>query len=192
MGEIVLVRHGETEWSAAGRHTSRTDLELTEAGRRSAQRLGAALRERSWAAVFCSPRRRARQTAELGELPVTGIDDDLAEWDYGRYEGITTAQIHQTDPGWSLWTDGAPDGESPEQIGARVDRLLARVRPLLDQGDVGLVGHGHCLRVVGARWLALPPSAGGKLGLDTATQSVLGFEHGNPVLERWNVPAAMA
>lgn len=187
MGEILLIRHGETEWSAAGRHTSDTDLDLTPDGERQAGELGARLAGRAFVAVLSSPRKRALRTAELAALPVSHVDDDLAEWGYGEYEGLTTAQIHGTRPGWTLWTDGCPGGESPEQVGTRLDRVLGRVRPLLDRGDVALVAHGHCLRVAGARWIGLPPGAGGLLRLDTATLSVLGFEHGRPVIRQWNV-----
>lgn len=190
MGDVVLVRHGETEWSARGRHTSVTDLELTPAGEEQARSLGAGLSGRTFAAVFCSPRRRARRTAELAGLAVTAVDDDLAEWDYGSYEGRTTAEILTDHPDWSLWTDGGPGGESPDQITVRVDRLLARVRPLLSTGDVALVGHGHCLRVVAARWIGLPAAGGALLKLDTATLSELGREHGRPVVEHWNLAPA--
>jgi broad specificity phosphatase PhoE len=189
MPEIVLVRHGQTEWSAAGRHTSRTDVALTPAGEAQARTVGARLAGRRFAAIWCSPRQRAGRTAELAGLAVTAIDDDLAEWDYGDFEGITTAQIRADRPDWSLWTDGAPGGESPEQVAVRVDRLLARVRPLLAGGDVALVSHGHLLRVLGARWVGLPAGAGGVLALDTATLSELGFEHDSPVIQRWNNPA---
>jgi broad specificity phosphatase PhoE len=188
MGEVVLVRHGETEWSKAHRHTSSTDLPLTPAGERQAQALAPALAGRRFAAVLSSPRQRARRTAELAGLPVTAIDHDLAEWQYGRYEGLTTAEIRSTRPDWLLWTDGCPDGESPAQVGARVDRVLARVRTLLTGGDVALVGHGHALRVVAARWLGLPPPDGRLLRLDTATLSTLGFEHEWEVVLRWNAP----
>jgi broad specificity phosphatase PhoE len=186
MGEIVLVRHGQTGWSAAGRHTSRTDLPLTPVGTGQAENVGRALAGRGFVAVLASPRQRALCTAELAGLTVTGVDEDLAEWDYGTYEGVTTAEIRQTAPGWDLWRDGCPGGESPQEIGARVDRLLVRVRPLLAGGDVALVGHGHCLRVVGARWAGLPVAAGGALALDTATLSTLGYEHERPVLRTWN------
>lgn len=185
-GEIVLVRHGQTEWSAAGRHTSTTDLDLTAAGRRQAAALGKALAARRFTAVFTSPRLRAQRTAHLAGLAVTGIDDDLAEWDYGRYEGLTTTQIREHRPEWSLWRDGCPGGESPEQVGQRLDRILARVAPLLPAGDVALVGHGHALRVAGARWVGLPAPAGQRLRLDPATVCVLGHEHDQPVLVRWN------
>jgi probable phosphoglycerate mutase len=188
MGDVVLIRHGETEWSASGRHTSRTDLDLTDTGQEQALFLGARLVGRTFATVLSSPRRRAVRTAELAGLKLTAVDDDLAEWDYGAYEGVTTAQIRAERPDWSLWTDGGPGGESPEEITVRVDRLLARVRPLLDGGDVALIGHGHCLRVVAARWVGLPASGGALLRLDTATLSELGFEHGAPVVQHWNTP----
>ena len=186
MAEIVLVRHGQTEWSAAGRHTSYTDLDLTGAGEQQARAAGERLAGRGFAAVLASPRKRALRTAELAGLTVTETTDDLAEWNYGEYEGITSAAIQATRPGWSLWTDGAPGGESPEQVGARLDRVLARARALLDRGDVALIAHGHSLRVAGARWIGLPPSGGGLLTLGTATLSTLGFEHGNQVIDTWN------
>ncbi|GAB1691718.1 acid phosphatase [Krasilnikovia sp. M28-CT-15] len=186
MARIVLIRHGQTAWSATGRHTSYTDVELTPAGQEQARALGARLAGHRFAAVLCSPRARALRTAELAGLTPTEVTEDLAEWNYGEYEGITTAQIHSTRPGWSLWTDGSPGGESPEQAGARLDRVLARARTLLAGGDVALVAHGHALRVAGARWIGLPPSGGGRLRLDTATLSALGFEHGTEVLDTWN------
>ncbi|MEU4428859.1 histidine phosphatase family protein [Actinoplanes sp. NPDC024001] len=187
MAEIVLIRHGQTEWSANGRHTSYTDLALTAEGERQARALGEQLAGRSFAAVLSSPRQRARRTAELAGLAVTEVTDDLAEWNYGEYEGVTTREIRASRPDWSLWTDGCPGGESPEQAGARLDRALARARELTAGGDVALVAHGHCLRVAGARWVGLPASAGGLFKLDTATLSVLGFEHEvDPVLITWN------
>ena len=186
VGEIVLVRHGQTEWSAAGRHTSVTDLALTPEGERQARALGAALARRRFVAALSSPRQRALRTAELAGLTVTAIDEDLAEWHYGAYEGITTREIRATRPDWDLWRDGCPGGETPEQVGARIDRVLARVRPLLTQGDVALVGHGHSLRVAGARWVGLPVAAGGLLALDTATLSTLGYEHERQVIRGWN------
>jgi probable phosphoglycerate mutase len=188
MGEIVLVRHGETEWSASRRHTSVTELDLIDDGIAQAKALAAALAGRRFVAVVSSPRLRALRTAELAGLEPTEVTEDLAEWSYGEYEGITTAEIHQHSPQWNLWTDGAPGGETPEQIGARVDALLARAAPLLDSGDVAFVAHGHSLRVVGARWIGLPPAGGGLLRLDTATISVLSFEHGRRVIRRWNAP----
>jgi probable phosphoglycerate mutase len=187
MGVVVAIRHGETEWSATGRHTSITDVTLTPLGEQQAVALTDRLGGYRFTAVLTSPRQRARRTAELAGLPEPVIDDDLAEWAYGAYEGITTAQIHAERPDWTLWTDGGPDGESPAQVQHRADRVLARVRPLLADGDVALVAHGHVLRVLGARWVGLPVAAGGLLALDTASISVLGFEHGQPVLSHWNV-----
>jgi len=186
VGDIVLVRHGETEWSKAHRHTSFTDLPLTPAGQREARALAPALAGRRFAAVLSSPRHRAQHTAELAGLTLTAVDPDLAEWNYGQYEGVTTDEIRRTRPNWLLWTDGCPDGESPAQIGARLDRVLTRVRPLLTGGDVALIGHGHALRVAAARWIGLPPSHGRLLRLDTATLSTLGYEHEWEVILRWN------
>ncbi len=183
----MLIRHGQTEWSAAGRHTSVTDLPLTPEGERQAGALGQVLAQRKFVAVISSPRQRAWRTADLAGLAVTEVDEDLAEWHYGEYEGITSKQIRAQRPGWDLWRDGCPGGETPEQVGARIDRVLARVRELLPLGDVALVGHGHSLRVVGARWVALPVAAGGLLALDTASLSTLGYEHERPVLRSWNL-----
>ncbi|MGW5672797.1 histidine phosphatase family protein [Micromonospora sp. NPDC003776] len=189
MGEILLIRHGETAWSASHRHTSYTDLELTPDGERQARALAAMLAGRRFVRVLSSPRQRALCTAHLAGLEVDAADPDLAEWDYGEYEGRTTADIHEDQPHWNIWTDGCPGGESPAQVGERLDRVLARIVPLLDAGSVALVGHAHSLRVLGARWIGLPPSAGGLLRLDTATVSVLGHEHGRGVILRWNQPA---
>ncbi|GGM06535.1 histidine phosphatase family protein [Micromonospora yangpuensis] len=186
MGEIMLIRHGETEWSASRRHTSYTDLGLTDNGVRQARALRAALAGHRFAAVLASPRARALRTADLAGLRVDDVDDDLVEWNYGRYEGRTTAEIRGERPDWVIWTDGCPDGESPEQVGARLDRILARVTGLLEQGDVALVAHAHSLRVAGARWIGLPAAGGGLLRLDTATVSALGHEHGRRVILRWN------
>ncbi len=184
----MLMRHGETEWSASRRHTSHTDLDLIDDGVEQAKALAAVVAGRRFVAVVSSPRRRALRTAELAGLTPTEVTEDLAEWHYGEYEGITTAEIHRNTPQWSLWTDGAPGGETPEQIGARVDALLDRAAALLEHGDVAFIAHGHSLRVVGARWVGLPPAGGGLLRLDTATVSVLGFEHGRRVIRRWNAP----
>jgi probable phosphoglycerate mutase len=179
---IVLVRHGQTEWSASGRHTSTTDLPLTEEGRRAARALP--LRDRSFELVLTSPRVRARETCELAGL--TGeVDADLAEFDYGSYEGLTTPQIRAERPGWSLWTDGAPGGETAGQVGARVDRVIARA--LTAGGDVALFAHGHVLRVLGARWLGLPAASGALFGLDTASICELGFERETRVVWKWNL-----
>ncbi len=178
---IVLVRHGQTEWSASGRHTSTTDVPLTDEGRRAARAL--TLREREFALVLTSPRQRARETCELAGLRGE-VDEDLVEFDYGELEGLTTAEIRETRPWWSLWRDGAPGGETPEQVGARVDRVISRA--LWAGGDVALFGHGHVLRALGARWLGLPAAAGGLLALDTAAVCELGFEHENRVVWGWN------
>ena len=191
MGEIVLIRHGQTEWSANGRHTSYTDLDLTAAGEQQARDVGTRLSGRTFAAVLSSPRKRALRTAELAGVAVTGTTEDLAEWNYGEYEGVTTKVIRETRPDWSLWTDGCPGGESPEQVGARLDQVLEQAKTFLDQGDVALVGHGHALRVCGARWAGLAPKAGAILKLDTATLSTLGFEHEvDQVIDTWNAPCA--
>ncbi|HEU4349231.1 MAG TPA: histidine phosphatase family protein [Actinoplanes sp.] len=189
MAEIVLIRHGQTEWSANGRHTSYTDIDLTPVGEEQAREAGRKLRGRRFAAVFASPRKRALRTADLAGLTVTEVTEDLAEWNYGEYEGITTREIRTMRPGWSLWTDGCPGGETPEQAGARLDRVLARARASLERGDVAFVAHGHCLRVCGARWVGLPPKDGGLFKLDTATLSTLGFEHEvTRVILTWNCP----
>jgi len=191
MAEIVLIRHGQTEWSANGRHTSYTDLDLTAVGEQQARAAGERLGGRTFVAVISSPRKRAQRTAELAGLKITETTEDLAEWNYGEYEGITTAEIRKTRPDWSLWTDGCPGGESPEQLGARLDRVLERAKEFLDRGDVALIGHGHSLRVCGARWAGLAPRAGGVLKLDTATLSTLGFEHEtDQVIDTWNAPCS--
>ncbi len=187
-GVIVLVRHGETHWSRTGRHTSTTDIPLTPAGEDQARALRDVLSNFTFVDVRVSPRTRALRTAELAGLTPSVVDADLVEWDYGDYEGITTAEIHRQRPDWDLWRDGCPHGESPTQLGARLDRLLARLRPLLAEGDVALVGHGHSSRVCAARWIDLPASAGGLLRLDTATVSVLGFERSRQVVIHWNAP----
>jgi probable phosphoglycerate mutase len=182
---IVLVRHGETEWSASGRHTSRTDVPLTASGREAARRLGERLAGREFALVLTSPRARARDTcAAAGFGDVAEVTDDLAEWDYGGYEGLTTPEIRVDRPGWLLWDDGVPGGETATQVTARADRVIERA--LAAGGDVALFAHGHILRVVGARWVGRPAEFGGRLRLDTATLSELGFEHENRVLLHWN------
>lgn len=188
MGQIILIRHGETEWSAAHRHTSYTDLGLTPAGERQAAALAGRLAGRSFAAVHASPRRRARRTAELAGLADAVVDEDLAEWNYGRYEGMTGEEIRREAPDWYLWRDGCPDGESPERVGDRLDRVLQRAATHLASGDVALVGHGHSLRVAGARWVGLPAGDGGRFRLETGGICLLGYEHGRPVILQWNVP----
>jgi broad specificity phosphatase PhoE len=186
--ELWLVRHGETEWSAAGRHTGTTDLPLTEAGEQQARALSSMLAELSPAVVVCSPRRRARDTAQLAGLRVDEITEDLAEWNYGSYEGRTTHEIRAERPGWSIWADGVPDGETEAQVGARADRVLAQAAQALQQGPVVLVGHGHFSRVLGARWMGMPVSGGAHLLLGTAAPSILGAQYGTPAIVRWNLP----
>jgi broad specificity phosphatase PhoE len=189
MGELILVRHGETEWARDGRHTGRTDVPLTPRGEEQARSLAPLLAEREIVLTLVSPAQRARRTAELSGLTGTETDDRLWEWDYGAYEGRTTPQIGEERPGWYLWRDGVVGGETVEQVGARVDGVLDRVRPNLAGGDVALVAHGHVLRVLTARWLGLPPAGGRLFRLDTGTLSTLGTEHDQPVIRSWNVPA---
>ncbi|NEE00860.1 histidine phosphatase family protein [Phytoactinopolyspora halotolerans] len=192
MGELIVVRHGETEWSRDRRHTGRTDLPLTAHGEEQARLLGPLLSEYSVAHTLVSPAIRAWRTGQLAGLDGAEADEDLWEWDYGGYEGRATADIREERPGWYLWTDGVipgdaeHPGESVEQVGARVDAVLKRARPLLDDGDVVLVAHGHVLRVLTARWLGLEPAAGRLFKLETGTVSLLGTEHGHPVISAWN------
>jgi broad specificity phosphatase PhoE len=194
MGDLILVRHGETEWSRDGKHTGRTDVPLTPAGEAAAAALAPMLARRDIVAVFTSPARRAVTTAALAGLDNAKPDPELWEWDYGGYEGLTTAQIREQRPGWYLWRDGVipgdaeHPGETVDQVGQRVDRVLGRVTPLLDDGDVALVAHGHVLRVLTARYLGLEPSAGRLFRLDTGTISTLESEHDEPVISSWNVP----
>jgi broad specificity phosphatase PhoE len=194
MGQLILLRHGETEWSMSGRHTGRTDIALTARGEAAAAALAPALARRQIRAVFTSPARRAVRTAELAGLPNAKPDPDLWEWDYGGYEGLTTRQIQAGRPGWYLWRDGvipgdaAHPGETVAQVGLRADAVLARVEPMLADGDVALVAHGHVLRVLTARWLQLDPDDGRLFRLDTGTFSTLGTEHDYPVILTWNVP----
>jgi broad specificity phosphatase PhoE len=184
---VWLVRHGETEWSRSGQHTGRTDIPLTPAGEQQARALAPMFADLHPALVLCSPRQRSRDTARLAGLQVDAIDDDLVEWDYGDYEGLTTPQIRETAPGWTIFGSGAPNGESAAQVGARADRVLGRVRPRLVDGPVVLVSHGHFSRVLGARWIGLAATGGAHLALDTAAPSLLGAEHGVPVLRHWNL-----
>jgi broad specificity phosphatase PhoE len=182
---IFIIRHGETEWSKNGRHTGRTDVPLTEDGRRQASALVAKLRENRFSLVLCSPLRRARETCELaGFGDVAEICPDLQEWDYGDYEGLTTVEIRARNPEWNLWRDGCPGGETPEQVGARADRVLARLRPA--SGDALAFAHGHLLRVLTARWLQMPAAAGARFALAPGAISVLGYERETEVIERWN------
>lgn len=191
-GLLYLLRHGETEWSRSGQHTSRTDIPLTANGERRATDAGtmlAGLREdRPLALVLSSPRQRATRTAELAGLTVTEITEDVAEWDYGAYEGLSTPKIRETVPGWTVWTHESPDGETAAQVGARAARVVTRVRATLADGDVVLVGHGHFSRVLVATWLGLPPTSGVHFALDAAAISVLGDERGVPQVKRLNVP----
>lgn len=198
MGELILARHGETAWSRENKHTGRTDIPLTAAGEAAAARLAPAYRARNVVAAFSSPMQRAVRTAELAGLTAVPrglkIDPDLAEWDYGGYEGKTTREIRRKRAGWYLWRDGVTrgdaghPGETIAQVGARADAVLSRVRPLLADGDVALVAHGHVLRVLTARWLGLDPSDGRLFRLDTGTLSTLGTEHDEPVIAQWNLP----
>jgi len=196
MGDLILLRHSETAWSKAGKHTGRTDIPLTPTGEQAAVALAPVLAWRDIVAVFSSPAQRAVRTAELAGLTEVKQDQDLWEWDYGGYEGLTTPQIQEQRPGWDLWRDGvipgdaAHPGETVQQVGERVDRVLARVEPLLAGGDVALVAHGHVLRVLTARYLQLKPSEGKLFRLDTGTVSILGHEHDQPVILSWNVPPA--
>ncbi len=183
--EVVLVRHGETEWSRAGRHTGRTDVPLTEQGRRDAEALGAALRERQLALVLTSPLQRAVETCRLAGLgDVAVARDDLREWDYGEYEGLKTVDIRQERPGWTVWRDDIPGGETLSEVGERADRVTADLRS--SDGDVAVFAHGHLLRILAARWLGLEPAAGRLFALDVGTISVLGYERENAVLRLWN------
>jgi broad specificity phosphatase PhoE len=182
---IVLVRHGETEWSATGKHTSTTDVPLTEAGRRDAERLRDRLAGRGFALVLSSPFVRARETAALAGLgDGAQVDEDLAEFDYGEYEGLTTPEIRETRPGWSVWSDGAPGGETAAAVGVRADRVIERA--LAAGGDVAVFAHGHLLRVLAARYIGLPASYGGHLALSTGSVSELGFERERRVIWLWN------
>jgi broad specificity phosphatase PhoE len=190
-GHLFLIRHGETEWSLSGQHTSRTDLPLTEKGLTRAKALGPILQRTippsSLALVLSSPMLRAMETAKLaGYQPE--LEDNLREWNYGSYEGLTSDQIQKSAPGWTIWTGAVPGGESAAQVGARADRVIERCLTVSSEaaGDVALFSHGHMLRVLAARWLGLPPDAGRYLALDTETVSVLGWEHDTRVIRLWN------
>ena len=183
--EVVLVRHGATEWSESGKHTGRADIPLTPAGARHAGLLRPRLEGRRFAAVFTSPLARAAETCRLAGLGDEAQERDaLLEWDYGDYEGITTPEIRERRPGWLLWRDGCPGGETAAQVGARVDPLIAELRAL--DGDVAVFAHGHVLRVIAARWIGLPPESGALFALSTATLSVLGYEREVAVILLWN------
>jgi probable phosphoglycerate mutase len=182
---IVVVRHGETEWSANGKHTSRTDLSLTERGQERALALASQLAEWSFALVLTSPLKRARETCELAGLgDVAELCDDLREWDYGEYEGLTTPEIRVERPDWNLWRDGCPGGEMPDQVADRADRALARLRSV--DGDAVAFAHGHILRVLTGRWLGMPAAAGARFALVAGGVGELGYERETEVLRRWN------
>src|SRR6478609_7366619 len=185
-GELWVIRHGETEWSRDGRHTSHTEVELTAEGEQVARGLEQRLEGIVFDLVLTSPRVRARRTAELAGFPDAETDDDLTEWDYGDYEGITTDEIRERDPDWTIWTHPTPGGESAEQVCERLDRVVARVRAV--EGRTLVFGHGHALRALAARWLGRPVEAGQWFKLDTATLSTLGYEREHPVLQTWNAP----
>ena len=177
--DVFVVRHGETAWSLTGQHTGRTDIPLTEHGRRFAGRLRLALAKETFALVLVSPMQRARQTCELAGLGTAAvIDPDLVEWNYGEYEGLTPKQIDAKAPGWLIFRDGCPGGESPAQVSARMDRVIARTRAV--EGNVALFAHGHVLRVLVARWIGLPAGAGQHFLLDTGTLCMLGYYHEIP------------
>jgi probable phosphoglycerate mutase len=183
--QVWLVRHAETEWSKSGRHTGRTDVPLTEAGRERARVLAERFATRTFAVVLTSPLERARETARLAGLGDTyEVREDLLEWDYGDYEGITTAAIREQRPDWYLWRDGVPNGETPAEVAARCDRVIEEVTSV--DGDVAIVAHGHILRALGARWIEEPVAIGGRLFLATGTVCVLGFEREVRVIRRWN------
>ncbi len=183
--QVYAIRHGETAWSLTGQHTGTTDIPLTENGRRLAKRLRVVLARQSFARVLVSPMQRARETCALAGLDASAVvDRDLVEWNYGEYEGLTPKQIHDKAPGWLIFRDGCPGGETPEQVGTRVDRVIARVRAV--EGDVALFAHGHLLRVLAARWIALPAEAGQHFLLDTGSLCVLGHYGDIPAVKTWN------
>jgi broad specificity phosphatase PhoE len=182
--EVWLLRHAETEWSRSGQHTGRTDIPLTDAGREVARKLGERLAGEDFALVLCSPLSRARETAQLARLECSGLRDDLLEWDYGEYEGLTTPEIRKDRPDWFLWRDGVPGGEMPDDVAARCDRVAAEVRAA--EGRVALVAHGHILRALAARWIDAPIDLGGRLHLGTGTVSVLAYEREVSVISHWN------
>ncbi len=189
MRELWLVRHGETEWSRSGAHTGRTDIPLTDAGRANAAAVGRYLANRRFALVLVSPMQRARETCRIAGYDNALIDPDLSEWDYGDHEGRTTAEIQAERPGWSLWTDGVPNGETAAQVAARAERVIARALAATGgaEADVALFAHGHILRILTARWLGLPPEDGRLFALGTASISTLGYERETRVITRWNL-----
>jgi probable phosphoglycerate mutase len=188
---VYVIRHGETEWSLSGRHTGETDISLTENGRNVAKRLKPALATKDFALVLTSPLRRARETCELAGFGERAeVDRDLLEWNYGEYEGLTPKQIRAIRPDWMIFKDGAPGGESPDQVAARVDRVIGKVRAV--QGNVAIFAHGHLLRTFAARWLGMPTSSGSHFLLDPATLNILSYYRGTPAVKRWNAPLGPA
>jgi len=186
-GEVFLIRHGETEWSLSGQHTGSTDIPLTDHGEAAARLLAPVLADRDFSLVLCSPLQRARRTCELAGLGgQASIDPDLAEWNYGNYEGLTPAAIREQHPGWLVFRDGCPAGESPAEVGERVDRVISRVRQ--NGGRVALFAHGHVFRVFVARWIELSPSHGAHFLLDTSTLTILSYYRGIPAVKCWNAP----
>jgi probable phosphoglycerate mutase len=186
---VFCIRHGETAWSLSGRHTGVTDIPLTENGRRLAATLQPALAKENFRLVLVSPLQRARQTCDIAGLGDRAVvEPDLVEWNYGAYEGLTSRQIHKTSPDWMIFRDGCPGGETPDQVGARVDRVIARARAA--SGDVILFSHGHLLRTLGARWIGLAPEGGRHLLLDTGTLCVLSDYRDSPAIRVWNAPTA--
>jgi probable phosphoglycerate mutase len=185
----VLIRHGETEWTLNGRHTGRTDIPLTQNGRDAARQLAPLAAQVRFSLVLTSPMRRAGETCELAGLgDQAEIDADLLEWNYGEYEGLTAQEIHARHPGWRVFTHGCPGGETPADVAARVDRVIARIRSV--EGHIALFAHGHVFRVLAARWLGLPPAGGSHFLLDPATVSVLSHHRGTPEVKCWNAPLA--
>jgi broad specificity phosphatase PhoE len=182
----LLLRHGETTWSASGQHTGRTDIPLTDKGEAQARALRPRLVGRNFARILCSPMQRARGTAELAGLSGCEVDPDLVEWDYGDFEGRTTEEIRPEYPGWTVWDGPWPGGETIDEVAGRADRVVALVRACPPGSTVALIAHGHILRVLGARWLGLDPGAGRLLALTTGTVSELGWEHETAVIDRWN------
>jgi probable phosphoglycerate mutase len=188
VSEVVLIRHGETEWTKTGQHTGTTDIDLTPTGRSQAEQLGSLLERWTFASTLTSPLRRAAETCRLAGRTDAELRDDLVEWNYGTYEGRTTAAIRAERPGWSLWNDGAPDGEAAADVARRADRVIAELQST--SGDVAVFAHGHLLRVLAARWVGLPPAAGALLALHPASVSVLGHERENAVIMSWNLGGA--
>ena len=187
---VYVIRHGETEWSLNGQHTGITDIPLTENGLERAKLLQPVLAKESFALVLTSPLQRARVTCQLSGLGNKAeVDQNLVEWNYGEYEGVTSKEIHRKVPGWMVFNDGAPGGETPEQVGVRADRVITRVRSV--NGDVALFAHGHIFRVLVARWLDLPATAGRNFLLDTGTLNILSYYRGFPAVKTWNAPLTL-